>query len=145
MAAAAAAGGEPGIVGHARGTVAAAAAVPRIVLDARATVAAVQDDLARGAAPGVVSARFHGALAHATAEACELAAGRHGLDAVVLSGGAFQNRVLLERTSALLDAAGLRVLFPRRLPPNDGGIAFGQAAVASAGRPLHPGGVASRP
>ncbi len=116
-----------------------------IVLDARATVAAVVADLARGAAVGSVAARFHGALAHATAEACELAAGRHGLGAVVLSGGAFQNRVLLERTSALLDSAGLRVLFPRRLPPNDGGVAFGQAAVAAAGRPLHPGGVASRP
>jgi hydrogenase maturation protein HypF len=117
----------------------------RIVLDARATVAAVRDDLARGAVPGVVAARFHGALAGATAAACELAAARGGLGTVVLSGGAFQNRVLLERTSAQLAAAGLRVLVPRRLPPNDGGIAFGQAAVASAGRPLHRGGVATPP
>ena len=44
----------------------------------------------------------------------------------------FQNRRLLERTIALLDAAGLRVLVPERLPPNDGGISFGQAAVAAA-------------
>jgi hydrogenase maturation protein HypF len=44
----------------------------------------------------------------------------------------FQNRLLLERTSALLTAVGLRVLVPERLPPNDGGIAFGQAAVAAA-------------
>jgi hydrogenase maturation protein HypF len=102
-------------------------------------------DLAAGVAAGVVAARFHGALAQATAEACELAAARSGLGTVVLSGGAFQNRVLLERTSALLDGAGLRVLVPRRLPPNDGGIAFGQAAVGSAGGLLHAGGVASRP
>ena len=104
-----------------------------ILLDARATVAAVVEDLAQGAAVGTVAARFHGALADATARACAVAAGRGGLDTVVLSGGAFQNRVLLERTSEQLTAAGLRVLVPRRLPPNDGGIAFGQAAVAAAG------------
>ena len=49
----------------------------------------------------------------------------------MLSGGAFQNRVLLELTTAHLRAAGLRVLVPRRLPPNDGGIAYGQAAIAA--------------
>jgi hydrogenase maturation protein HypF len=108
------------------------AGAPTVVLDARATVAAAVGDLAAGAAPGVVAARFHGALARATAAACARIAGRRGLDAVVLSGGAFQNRVLLERTSALLAEAGLRVLIPRRLPPNDGGIAYGQAAVAAA-------------
>ena len=106
------------------------AAAP-LVLDARATIAAVVEDLARDVAPGVVAARFHGALARATADACALVAARRGLDAVVLSGGAFQNRVLLERTTALLDEAGLRVLVPRRLPPNDGGIAYGQAAIAA--------------
>jgi hydrogenase maturation protein HypF len=106
-------------------------AAPPFVLDARATIAAVVDDFGRGVAPAVIAARFHGALAHATAHACELVASRHGLDAVVLSGGAFQNRVLLEGTSELLAGRGLRVLFPRRLPPNDGGIAFGQAAIAA--------------
>ena len=50
----------------------------------------------------------------------------------MLSGGVFQNRVLLERTTAHLEAAGLRVLRPVLLPPNDGGISYGQAAVAAA-------------
>jgi hydrogenase maturation protein HypF len=50
----------------------------------------------------------------------------------VLSGGVFQNRLLLARTASLLRTAGLRVLVPERLPPNDGGIAYGQLAVASA-------------
>ena len=50
----------------------------------------------------------------------------------MLSGGAFQNRRLLERTVGALEEAGLRVLVPERLPPNDGGISFGQAAVAAA-------------
>jgi hydrogenase maturation protein HypF len=50
----------------------------------------------------------------------------------VLSGGVFQNRLLLERTAVVLERVGLRVLVPRLLPPNDGGISFGQAAVAAA-------------
>jgi hydrogenase maturation protein HypF len=53
---------------------------------------------------------------------------------VVLSGGVFQNRLLLERCTADLAARGLRVLHPERLPCNDGGISYGQAAVAAAGR-----------
>ena len=50
----------------------------------------------------------------------------------MLSGGVFQNRLLLERTLERLKPAGLRVLVPRALPPNDGGISYGQAAVAAA-------------
>ena len=79
-----------------------------------------------------VSARFHNALAAGTASACIAAAEAHGVDRVVLSGGVFQNRLLLERTAARLRAAGLRVLVPERLPPNDGGISYGQAAIAAA-------------
>ena len=45
-------------------------------------------------------------------------------------GAVFQNRLLIERTAQLLESAGLRVLVPRQLPPNDGGISFGQVAVA---------------
>jgi hydrogenase maturation protein HypF len=44
----------------------------------------------------------------------------------------FQNRRLLERTASLLGSAGLRVVLPERLPPNDGGIAYGQLAAAAA-------------
>jgi hydrogenase maturation protein HypF len=102
-----------------------------LVLDARVTIAAIVADLRSGAGIPRVAARFHGALAHGTALACKAVADRRGLGTVVLSGGVFQNRVLLERTSALLTDAGLRVLVPERLPANDGGIAFGQAAVAA--------------
>ncbi len=98
-----------------------------IVLDARPTMRAVLDDLDAG--PALVSARFHNAVAQATAAACASIAEAHGLDTVVLSGGVFQNRLLLERTRAELR---LRVLVPERLPPNDGGISYGQAAVAAA-------------
>jgi hydrogenase maturation protein HypF len=102
------------------------------VLDARETIRAVARDAAAGVATGVIAARFHRALADAVARACVEIAARHGTDVAVLSGGVLQNVRLLEGTSTRLEAAGLRVLVPERLPPNDGGISFGQAAVAAA-------------
>jgi hydrogenase maturation protein HypF len=102
------------------------------VLDARATVRALAADLARGVAPARVAARFHNGLADATAAACVRAAERRGAALVALSGGVFANRRLLERTAAGVEAAGLRVLVPERLPPGDGGVSYGQAAVAAA-------------
>ena len=97
-------------------------------LDARPTVAAIVDDIARGTDAGLIAARFHNALAAATARALL----DHGADTVVLSGGVFANRRLLSRSRALLGEAGVRVLVPERLPPGDGGISYGQAAVAAA-------------
>ena len=76
----------------------------------------------------MVSARFHRAVAEWTAAACAAA----GTERVVLSGGVFQNRLLLTWTARRLEALGHTVLTPERLPANDGGISFGQAAVAAA-------------
>jgi hydrogenase maturation protein HypF len=101
-------------------------------LDARETILAVAGDLASGVPVPLVSARFHAAVAAATAATCGALAAERALDSVVLSGGVFQNRRLLERTAAHLAAAGLRALVPERMPPGDGGIAYGQAAVAAA-------------
>ena len=56
----------------------------------------------------------------------------HGVGTAVLGGGVFQNRILLETTAAGLARAGLEVLVAERLPVNDGGIAYGQAAIAAA-------------
>jgi hydrogenase maturation protein HypF len=97
------------------------------VLDARPTIGALMEDLASGTPLARVAARFHNALAQATAVAC---ADRS--DTVVLSGGVFQNRRLLESTAERLTATGVRVLIPERLPPNDGGVSYGQAAIAAA-------------
>jgi hydrogenase maturation protein HypF len=102
------------------------------VLDPRETIRAVTRDLARGVGLELIGARFHNALAAAAATACEREAERNGLSTVVLSGGVFQNRLLLERTAAKLRSARIRVLIPQLLPPNDGGIAYGQVAVAAA-------------
>ncbi len=101
-------------------------------LDPRASVAAVAAEIAAGVSPSVVAARFHNTVAAATAQACLRVASDRGAALVVLGGGVFANRRLLEHTGSLLVGADVRVLVPERLPPGDGGISFGQAAVAAA-------------
>jgi hydrogenase maturation protein HypF len=100
-------------------------------LDGRATIRAAAADALTGTAPGLIAARFHTGLARATVAACSQAADAHGTEIVVLSGGVFANRRLLEGVSAGLAQRGLRVLVPRVLPAGDGGISYGQAAVAA--------------
>jgi hydrogenase maturation protein HypF len=102
-----------------------------IVLDPRGAIRAVNAELSAGVPAETVAARFHRAVAAATAGACAAIASDRGLDTVVLSGGVFQNRLLLGAVTADLEHRGLRVLTPRLLPANDGGISFGQAAVAA--------------
>ena len=104
----------------------------RLTIDPRETILAVAADVERGAPTGAVASRFHRALARATAKACARAAAENRCDVVVLSGGVFANRRLLEWTIGELSAAAVRVLVPERLPAGDGGISYGQAAVAAA-------------
>ncbi|HMB55388.1 MAG TPA: carbamoyltransferase HypF [Thermoanaerobaculia bacterium] len=103
-----------------------------LVLDPRPAIRAIAADLDAGADTGAISARFHSGLAKATAAACTTAAEGRNLDTVALSGGVFQNRLLLERTTTSLRTAGLNPLLPEQLPPNDGAISYGQAAVTAA-------------
>jgi hydrogenase maturation protein HypF len=103
-----------------------------LVIDPRETIASVAADAQAGVSDGVIASRFHAAIAGATVDACARAASTHGTEVVALSGGVFANRRLLESVAAGLHAAGLRVLAPERLPVNDGGVAYGQAAVAAA-------------
>ncbi|WP_433236670.1 carbamoyltransferase HypF [Streptosporangium sp. CA-135522] len=95
-------------------------------------VRAAADDLRAGTEPATVSARFHNAIARVVAEGCARLRETSGLSTVALSGGVFQNVLLLERATALLEERGFHVLLHRRVPPNDGGISLGQAAVAGA-------------
>ncbi len=81
-----------------------------------------------------LAARFHNGVAHMTRDVCRHLRADHGLDGVVLSGGVWQNMTLLRATLALLAADGFTVYSHRLVPSNDGGLALGQAAVATATR-----------
>jgi hydrogenase maturation protein HypF len=85
-----------------------------------------------GAYPSMLARTIHEALIEMACEAALRAARASGVTLVVLSGGCFQNRILAEGCRAHLERAGLEVLTHRLAPPNDGGIALGQAAVAAA-------------
>jgi hydrogenase maturation protein HypF len=95
-------------------------------------IRAVVSDVVAGVATPLVAARFHNGLAGATVAACQTLRDDTGLGTVALSGGVFQNMLLLERTVGALEQQGFRVLVHSRVPPNDAGISLGQAAVAGA-------------
>jgi hydrogenase maturation protein HypF len=105
----------------------------QLQIDPRAALRMIARDLREGVPVANVARGFHDAVAAVTVRACVEVASARGLGTVVLSGGVFQNRLLLESVSDALLAHGLRVLWPAKLPPNDGGISFGQAAIAAAG------------
>ncbi len=94
----------------------------------------ILNDLQAQVEPAVIAARFHhtvvAAVVHTAATLCE----QHETETLVLSGGVFQNRLLLEQSSSLLRDRGLKVLSPQLLPVNDGGLALGQAVIANASR-----------
>ncbi|MGW0803867.1 carbamoyltransferase HypF [Nonomuraea sp. NPDC002799] len=103
-----------------------------LVVDGSDLVRAAAADLIAGAGTGVVAGRFHNGLADAVARTCVMIREGTGLTAVALSGGVFQNALLLGRTVERLKGAGFRVLKHVRVPPNDGGVSLGQAAIAAA-------------
>jgi len=108
-------------------------------------VRAVADDARGGVDPAVVAARFHNGLARAVADvACRIRE-RTGLETVALSGGVFQNTLFLEKTLARLETRHFRTLTHLQTPPNDGGISFGQAVIATARDREAGGGMGERP
>lgn len=87
-------------------------------------------DIATDIEAAAIAHRFHRTVAAAATDACLHVSGATGLDRVILSGGVFQNRLLTEMIYTSLTGKGLNVFTHRLVPPNDGGIALGQAAIA---------------
>ena len=102
------------------------------VLHGTDLVRAAAADVRAGAPVGTVAARFHNGFAAALVRLVEAARVDCGLSTVALSGGVLQNVALLRRLVDGLTARGFVVLTHTRVPPNDGGISFGQVAVAAA-------------
>ena len=99
-------------------------------LDFRPLLQGVIGDRFLGREPTCIARAFHRGVAQGLADAATQLCGTYGADTVVLSGGVFQNELLLEEFKALLEATPLAVWTNHVAPPNDGGISLGQAALA---------------
>jgi len=94
-------------------------------------LAALLEDLRAGVGKGVISARFHNTIRTMIMSVCMALQAEEGLRKVVLSGGVWQNMLLLGSTAQQLEQAGFKVYLHRQVPTNDGGLSLGQAAVAA--------------
>lgn len=102
------------------------------ILDPQPLIEALLNGIEAGAPADRLALEFHIAIARSSARIAREICAREGLDTVALSGGVFMNRLLLQLLTHELKDAGLAVLVPHAVPVNDGCIAYGQAAVASA-------------
>jgi len=92
----------------------------------------ITQDIARGEPPARIARRFHLTIAEMLTTACVAARKQTGLSKVALSGGVFQNRLLIEELTEKLEQSTFQVYINRHVPPHDGGISLGQIAVAAA-------------
>jgi len=103
-------------------------------LDFRPLLLAVAQDRVRGRDVREIARSFQHGIARGLRYAVNEISSSHGLDTVVLSGGVFQNELVLEDLKSLLTNRALQVWTNHAVPPNDGGISLGQAALAAFGR-----------
>ena len=94
-------------------------------------VSGVVRDVEKGLSPATISARFHLTLIRLFADLCEVIRRDSGLSRVALSGGVFQNSILLTGLIQTLTERGFEVFCHRLVPTNDGGISLGQALIAA--------------
>jgi hydrogenase maturation protein HypF len=100
-----------------------------IVVDPGPLLRGVVSDFQRDVSPSIIAAKFHIAIVGMISELALLVRKRDGLNTVALSGGVFQNVRLLRLAQARLRLNGFEVLTHRKVPPNDGGLALGQAVI----------------
>ena len=100
-------------------------------LDFRPLLQAVVKDRALGRDIGEIARAFHRGIATGAGSAAVRLAEKHGIDTLVLSGGVFQNELLLHDIQTFLEGKGLHIWMNQIVPPNDGGISLGQAALAA--------------
>jgi hydrogenase maturation protein HypF len=101
-------------------------------LDVRSVIAAIVENIVQGAPNTTIARRFHVTVTEMLAATCYDVRKQTGLNCVALSGGVFQNQLLLEQLVARLETMEFEVYINRCVPPNDGGLSLGQLAVAAA-------------
>lgn len=103
-----------------------------VLLDAEPLFRALLDDMQAGVPVTIMAAKTHNAMIAAIVQSCLVANAAYGISIVALAGGVFMNRFITEGAIAALEGAGFTVALGKELPPNDGAISYGQAAVAAA-------------
>lgn len=109
-------------------------------IDPTGVIRGIVADIADGVTGGAIAAGFHHAVAHVVLDVCRRSRADLGLNTVALTGGVFQNALLIGLCRRLLEADGFEVLTHRLVPPNDGGLALGQAFIGSHRARAHSGG-----
>jgi hydrogenase maturation protein HypF len=102
-----------------------------VKLDFTPAFTRIIEDMKKGESVPVIAARFHETVADGALAMVRMISGKTGLKEVFLSGGVFQNTVLSDRLGTLLEMDGFAVFRHGRTPPNDGGVALGQAVIAA--------------
>jgi hydrogenase maturation protein HypF len=100
------------------------------IVETRGIIGAVVEDLLAGRSSAKIADTFHHTTAQIVATACDKIRASDGANAVAISGGTFQNMLLLTQTTHLLKEKGFVIYTHRRVPANDGGLALGQAILA---------------
>ncbi len=106
------------------------------IIKIRDLLQAIIKDILKATPQAIIAAKFHNTIAQMILEACQSIAGETGIKRVALSGGVFQNRLLLRKTVPLLESKGFEVYTHRQVPCNDGGISLGQVVIANANNNL---------
>jgi len=103
-----------------------------LIIDPKPWLSAITADIAKGLPAAHISRKFHNTFISALAFAAKTIGRASKVKTVCLSGGSFQNRILLAGLTKKLLASGFKVFINQQVPPNDGGVSLGQAVVASA-------------
>jgi hydrogenase maturation protein HypF len=100
-------------------------------IDVRPMIGQIVEDVLEGTTSPRIASRFHTTMATIIDGMCRRIRERDAIERVCLSGGSFQNMVLLDRTARALRRSGFELFLHSRVPPNDGGISLGQAVIAN--------------
>jgi hydrogenase maturation protein HypF len=101
------------------------------VVETKEMLSAVVEDILAGASAGEIAARFHSTMAEVVLAGCRKVRQEEGMRSVALSGGTFQNTLLVRQVLTLLRDEGFSIYTHRRVPANDGGLSLGQAVLAN--------------
>jgi len=103
-----------------------------ITLDVIPMLRTIIIEIQNGLPAPQILGKFHRTIAELLAQSCQNVRHSANINEVVLSGGVFQNRLLLKQLLVRLQSLDFRTYINQKVPPNDGGLSFGQAAVAAA-------------